>query len=64
METITIDGVRISYENGWGLLRASNTQPILVARCEGTNKEALEEISNDIKRRIKEAGGPDFEWEY
>ncbi|MDR2780302.1 MAG: phosphomannomutase/phosphoglucomutase [Synergistaceae bacterium] len=64
METITVDGVRIVYGDGWGLLRASNTQPILVSRCEGTTAEALERISNDIKRRIKEAGGPDFEWEY
>jgi phosphomannomutase/phosphoglucomutase len=64
METITVDGVRIIYGDGWGLLRASNTQPILVSRCEGTTAEALERISNDIKRRIKEAGGPDFEWEY
>jgi phosphomannomutase/phosphoglucomutase len=64
METITVDGVRIIYEDGWGLLRVSNTQPILVSRCEGTTAEALERISDDIKRRIKEAGGPDFEWEY
>ncbi|MDR3279178.1 MAG: phosphomannomutase/phosphoglucomutase [Synergistaceae bacterium] len=64
METITVDGVRIIYKNGWGLLRVSNTQPILVARAEGTTKPALEEISADMKRRVKEAGGPDFDWEY
>jgi phosphomannomutase/phosphoglucomutase len=64
MEAITVDGVRMIYKDGWGLLRASNTQPILVARAEGITEEALEAISSDVKRRIKEAGGPGFEWEY
>jgi phosphomannomutase/phosphoglucomutase len=64
METITVDGARIIYPDGWGLLRASNTQPILVSRCEGRTQEALEKISGDMKRRIREAGGPDFDWEY
>lgn len=64
METITVDGVRIIHPNGWSLLRASNTQPVLVARCEGRTQEDLEAICADMKRRIKEAGGPDFEWEY
>jgi phosphomannomutase/phosphoglucomutase len=64
MEAITVDGVRIIYPGGWGLLRASNTQPILVSRCEGRTQDALDKISADMKRRIREAGGPDFEWEY
>ena len=64
MEAITIDGVRILYPDGWALLRVSNTQPILVSRCEGKTQNALEKISADMKRRIREAGGPDFEWEY
>ena len=64
MEAITVDGVRILHKNGWSLLRASNTQPVLVARCEGRTKADLEAICDDMKRRIKEAGGPDFEWEY
>ncbi|MDR1943210.1 MAG: phosphomannomutase/phosphoglucomutase [Synergistaceae bacterium] len=64
LETITLDGVRIIHENGWSLLRPSNTQPVLVARCEGKTERDLEDISRDMKRRIKEAGGPDFEWEY
>ncbi len=37
---ITIDGVRITYEDGWGLLRASNTQPVLVLRFEATSPES------------------------
>ena len=63
-KTITIDGVRILYPEGWGLLRASNTQPVLVARCEGRTQTDLECICDDMKRRILEAGSPDFEWEY
>ena len=34
LNTITVDGVRIIYKDGWGLVRVSNTQPVLVARCE------------------------------
>ncbi|MDR1471835.1 MAG: phosphomannomutase/phosphoglucomutase [Synergistaceae bacterium] len=64
METITVDGVRIVRENGWGLLRASNTQPVLVARAEGRSQRDLDEMASDMKRRIRDAGGPDFEWEY
>ena len=64
METITVDGVRIIHKDGWSLLRASNTQPVLVTRCEGRTNETLEAICADMKNRIKAAGGPDFEWEY
>jgi phosphomannomutase/phosphoglucomutase len=64
LDTIAVDGVRIIHENGWSLLRASNTQPVLVARCEGRTEPDLRKISDDMKRRIKEAGGPDFEWEF
>jgi phosphomannomutase/phosphoglucomutase len=39
---ITIDGIRIEFPDGWGLIRASNTQPVLVMRFEATTKEALE----------------------
>lgn len=64
LETITVDGVRIIYEHGWGLVRVSNTQPVLVARCEGDTKEALDEICADMKRRLLNAGSPDFNWGY
>lgn len=63
-EAITIDGVRIKYPQGWGLVRASNTQPVLVTRCEGHSKEDLEIITRDMKKRMLEAGLPDFEWTY
>ena len=64
LETITVDGVRIVYKDGWGLVRASNTQPVLVARCEGRTEDALAERCADMKRRLAEAGSPPFEWEY
>jgi len=49
-EINTLDGVRIDYENCWGLVRASNTTPCLVLRFEGNDKEAL----NSIKSRFKD----------
>ncbi len=64
LDVTTIDGVRITYPDGWGLVRASNTQPVLVARCEGRTEEALSKIVKDMKKRLVEAGSPDFEWGY
>jgi len=43
-EIIDIDGVRVIFPDGWGLLRASNTQPVLVLRFEGKNEKALNKI--------------------
>lgn len=60
----TVDGVRIKYPDGWGLVRASNTQPVLVARCESKTKEGLEFITQDLKKRVLDAGLNDFSWEY
>ncbi len=48
-EIITIDGVRVSYGDGWGLLRASNTQPVLVLRFEAATEERLASIRSDIE---------------
>ncbi|MEG1824772.1 MAG: phosphomannomutase/phosphoglucomutase [Cloacibacillus sp.] len=64
LDIITIDGVRITYPEGWGLVRVSNTQPVLVARCEGRNERALETITKDMKARLLAAGSPDFAWGY
>ena len=41
---IEIDGARVDFGNGWGLIRASNTQPVLVLRFEADDRESLEEI--------------------
>ena len=53
-EVITIDGARILFENGWGLVRASNTQAILVLRFEADSEESLREIRNLVEARVKE----------
>ncbi len=63
-EAITVDGVRILYPRGWGLVRSSNTQPVIVARAEGKTEEDLSGYSADLKTRILKAGVEDFEWEY
>ncbi len=44
----TIDGVRIAFPDGWGLLRASNTQPVLVLRFEATSPEALARYREEV----------------
>lgn len=43
-----IDGIRISFEDGWALARASNTQPVLVVRFESTSAEGLKRIESSI----------------
>ena len=48
----TIDGVRADYADGWGLVRASNTTPILVCRFDADSKEALNRISHAFKRQM------------
>ena len=53
-EVITIDGARILFENGWGLVRASNTQAILVLRFEADTKENLQAIRQIVESRVKE----------
>ena len=63
-EAITVDGVRILYPEGWGLIRASNTQPVIVSRCEGRTEADLEAISADVRRRLLAEGLPDFSWTY
>jgi phosphomannomutase/phosphoglucomutase len=44
----TIDGVRITFPDGWGLLRASNTQPILVLRFEASNQRSLDAARGEV----------------
>ena len=52
-EVITIDGARIIFENGWGLVRASNTQAILVLRFEADTEENLAKIRENVESRVK-----------
>ena len=51
-KVITIDGARIIFENGWGLVRASNTQAILVMRFEADSEDGLNEIRNLVESRV------------
>jgi len=51
-----IDGVRVSTPDGWWLLRASNTQAVLVARCESANEEGLGRLKADLKAALAASG--------
>jgi len=53
-KTITIDGVRIIFEDGWALVRASNTQPVLVLRFEAQIEKRLNEIRQMVEEKLKE----------
>lgn len=47
-EVIDIDGARVLFEDGWALVRASNTQPVIVVRFEADTPEALQRIRDDV----------------
>ncbi|KUK90747.1 MAG: phosphoglucomutase/phosphomannomutase alpha/beta/alpha domain I [Marinimicrobia bacterium 46_43] len=55
-DCITVDGVRVKFEDGWGLVRASNTQPIIVVRFEARSEKRLKEIRNLIMNKLAEFG--------
>jgi len=55
-DVIDIDGVRILFGDGWGLVRASNTQPVLVLRFEARSQKRLEEIQSLVINKLKEFG--------
>ncbi len=48
----TIDGLRVDFDDGFGLVRASNTQPVLVFRFEATSKAGLTRIQNEFRALI------------
>jgi len=50
---IDVDGVRVEFDDGWGLIRASNTQPVLVLRFEATTAERLKEIQELVESRLE-----------
>ena len=52
-EVITIDGVRVCFDDGWGLIRASNTQPALVLRFEATSVERLQAIRTYLEGELE-----------
>ncbi len=51
-----IDGVRVETQDGWWLLRASNTQAVLVARCESANAQGLDRLKGQLRRQLTESG--------
>lgn len=52
----TVDGVRIDFPEGWGLIRASNTQPVIVCRFEANSENALSEIKKTVLEKISSFG--------
>ena len=59
---IDIDGIRVEFEDGWGLLRASNTTPALVLRFEAQTEKVLKQIKEIFKQNLKKIKHdiPDF----
>jgi phosphomannomutase/phosphoglucomutase len=53
-DAVTVDGVRVVFPDGWGLVRASNTQPLLVLRFEARTPERLAEIQKLVRGKVDE----------
>jgi phosphomannomutase/phosphoglucomutase len=54
-KTIDIDGVRVIFPQGWGLLRASNTQPVLVMRFEAATEHLLKQYQSEVEETLEDA---------
>lgn len=52
---IDVDGVRVQFEEGWGLVRASNTQPVLVLRFEALSETGLQKIKRFVEEKVNQA---------
>lgn len=59
----TIDGVRVDYPQGWGLVRASNTTPVLVLRFEADTDAELQRIQEVFRAQLKRVA-PDLQPEF
>ena len=55
-KVIDVDGVRVLFGDGWGLIRASNTQPVLVMRFEARTREHLDSIRSEMEGWLREQG--------
>lgn len=55
-DVVTVDGVRVKTLDGWWLLRASNTQAVLVARCESATAPGLERLKQQLTQTLQNAG--------
>lgn len=56
-DVIDVDGVRVKFAEGWGLIRASNTEPALVLRFEAASTEKLNEYRGIVENKLKELAG-------
>jgi phosphomannomutase / phosphoglucomutase len=54
-KVVDVDGVRVIFEHGWGLARASNTQPVLVLRFEASSPELLAQYQNEVEEAVAKA---------
>ena len=55
-DVIDVDGVRVLFGDGWGLIRASNTQPVIVARYEASSAERLAQIRGEMEAWLRDQG--------
>ena len=55
-DCITVDGVRIKFGDGWGLVRQSNTQPVIVCRFEANTHDRMLEIQSLVLNKLQEIG--------
>jgi phosphomannomutase/phosphoglucomutase len=55
-EVIDVDGARVVFGDGWGLIRASNTQPIIVARYEARTRERMAAIRSEMEDWLRQQG--------
>jgi phosphomannomutase/phosphoglucomutase len=54
-KAVEIDGVRVLFPHGWGLVRASNTQPVLVMRFEAANEQLLADYRREMEAAVDQA---------
>ena len=54
-KTVDVDGVRVLFDGGWGLVRASNTQPVLVMRFEAATSEGLARYRQEVEAAVESA---------
>jgi phosphomannomutase/phosphoglucomutase len=54
-EVVDVDGVRVPFEEGWGLVRASNTQPVLVMRFEASSQALLDKYQTYLEGVVEQA---------
>jgi phosphomannomutase / phosphoglucomutase len=55
-KVLTVDGVRVLFGDGWGLIRASNTQPVIVMRFEARTSEQLDKIQSEMQGWLRSKG--------